>query len=154
MCHFHTNYQNFTATPSLAVHMTGICWDSISYMAYHHITVTFRIEMYFSLLYNASHNMMIAVRFLSFLFCQLVFLRCVFKNPTIDFNALFNSLGNSTCSSPEVVLACLLYEGSTIQSDLYAPTSNSCIFTPIEDWAHICMAYIFGRVHTTTSYNI
>jgi hypothetical protein len=25
----------------------------------------------------------------------------VFKNPTIDFNALFNSLGNSTCSSPE-----------------------------------------------------
>jgi len=85
-------------------------------MACHHITVTFRIEVYFSLLYNASHNMMIAVRFLSFLFCQLVFLRWVFKNPTIDFNALFNSLGNSTCSSPEVVLACLLYEGSTIHN--------------------------------------
>jgi len=27
---------NVTATPSLAVHMTGVCWDSISYMACHH----------------------------------------------------------------------------------------------------------------------
>jgi hypothetical protein len=36
------------------------------------------------------------------------------KKPTIDFNTLFNSLGNGTCSSPEVVLAFLLYEGSTI----------------------------------------
>jgi len=35
----------------------------------------------------------------------------VFKNPAIDFSALFNPLGNSTCSSPEVVLAFLLYEG-------------------------------------------
>ena len=90
----------------------------------------------------------------------------MFKNPTIDFNALFNSLGNSTCSSPEVVLAFLLYEGSTIHnaSDQfvscvyfffcrlrsspilkdknqkeYAPTSNSCIFTPIENWTHVYM---------------
>jgi len=90
----------------------------------------------------------------------------VFKNPTIDFNALFNSLGNSTCSSPEVVLVFLLYEGSTIhnasdqfvscvyfllcrlrfssiplrqKSDLYAPISNSCIFTPIENWTHVYM---------------
>jgi len=38
------------------------------------------------------------------------------KNPTIDFNGFFNSLGNSTCSSPEVVLAFLLYEGSTIHN--------------------------------------
>ena len=89
----------------------------------------------------------------------------MFKNPTIDFNTLFNSLGNSTCSSPEVVLAFLLYEGSTIhnasyqfvscvyfffvdfalhpphrqKSDLYAPTSNSCIFTPIKNWIHVYM---------------
>jgi len=40
----------------------------------------------------------------------------VFKNPTINFNALFNSLDNSTCNSPEVVLAFLLYEGSTIHN--------------------------------------
>ena len=40
----------------------------------------------------------------------------MFKNPAINFNALFNPLGNSTCSSPEVVLALLLYEGSTIQN--------------------------------------
>jgi hypothetical protein len=32
----------------------------------------------------------------------------VFKNPTIDFNALFNSLDNSLCSSPEVILMFLL----------------------------------------------
>jgi hypothetical protein len=36
----------------------------------------------------------------------------VFKNRTIDFKALFSSLGNS--SSPEVVLALLLSEGSTV----------------------------------------
>jgi len=89
----------------------------------------------------------------------------VFKNPTIDFNVLFNSLGNSSCSSPEVVLAFLLYNGSTIhnasdqfvscvyfffvhfpfqpspqkKSELYAPNSNSCIFTPIENWTHVYM---------------
>jgi hypothetical protein len=45
------------------------------------------------------------------------------KNPTIDFNALFNSLGNSTCSSPEVVLALLLYEGSAIHN-----ASNQFVF--------------------------
>ena len=38
------------------------------------------------------------------------------QNPTIDFNALFNPLGNSTCSSPEVVLVLWLYEGSTIHN--------------------------------------
>jgi len=90
----------------------------------------------------------------------------VFKNPTIDFKALFNSFGNSTFSSPEVVLAFLLYEGSTVHnaSDQfvscvyificslrfssiptdknlkeYAPASNSCIFTPIENWTHVYM---------------
>jgi hypothetical protein len=73
--------------------------------------------------------------------------------------------GNSKCSSPEVVLAFLLYEGSTIHnvSDqfvscvyfffvdfafhpfpqtkmyLYTPTSNSCISTPIENWTHVYM---------------
>jgi hypothetical protein len=40
----------------------------------------------------------------------------VLKNLTIDFNALFYSLGNSACSFPEVVLAFLLYEGSTIHN--------------------------------------
>ena len=90
----------------------------------------------------------------------------VFKNPTIDFNTLLNSLGKCTCSSPEVVLAFLLYEGNTIhnasdqfvscvyfffvdfafhpsphtqKSDLYAPTSNSCIFTPTENWIRVYM---------------
>jgi len=38
------------------------------------------------------------------------------QNPTIDFNALFNSIGNSTCSCPEVVLTFVLYEGSTIHN--------------------------------------
>ena len=39
---------------------------------------------------------------------------------------LFNPLGNSTCSSPEVVLAFLLYEGSTIHnaSDQFV----SCVY--------------------------
>jgi len=89
----------------------------------------------------------------------------VFKNPTINFSALFNTVGSSRFSSPEVVLVFLLYEGSTIhntsdqfvscvyfffvdfgfiqphrhKSDLYAPTSNSCIFTPIENWTHVYM---------------
>ena len=70
-----------------------------------------------------------------------------------------------TCSSPEVVLAFLLYKGSTIhntsdqfvscvyffmqtsllinphrqKSNLHAPTSNSCIFTPIENWTYVYM---------------
>ena len=50
----------------------------------------------------------------------------VFKNPTIDFNALFSPLGNSTCSSPEVVLEFLLYEGSTVHnaSDQFV----SCVY--------------------------
>ena len=88
------------------------------------------------------------------------------KNPTIDFNAHFNPLSNSTCSYPEVVLAFLLYEGSTVhnasdqfvscvysffadfafhpsphrqKSNLYAPNSNSCIFTPIENWTRVYM---------------
>jgi hypothetical protein len=94
----------------------------------------------------------------------------VFKNSTNDFSALFNSLGSSMCSSPEVVLTFLLYEGSTIHnaSDQfvscvyffcrlrflsipteknlkgYAPTSNSYIFTPIEKWAHVYMK-LFAR---------
>ena len=52
--------------------------------------------------------------------------KSVFKNPAIDFNALFNPLGNSTCSSPEVVLAFLLCEGSTIYnaSDQFV----SCVY--------------------------
>jgi hypothetical protein len=40
----------------------------------------------------------------------------VLKNPIMDFNILFNSLGNSTCSSHEVVLAFLLYENGTIHN--------------------------------------
>jgi len=57
----------------------------------------------------------------------------VFKNPTIDFNALFNSLGNSMCSSPEVVLVFLLYDGSTIHnaSDLFV----SCVYFFFVDFA-------------------
>ena len=81
---------------------------------------------------------------------------------SVHFSTVF---GNSTCSSPEVVLAFLLYLGSTVhngsdqfvscvyfslqtslfihphrqKSDLYAPTSNSCIFTPIENWTHVYM---------------
>ena len=89
-------------------------------------------------------------------------------------NALFNSLGNSTCSSPEVVLAFLLYDGSTIHNasdqfvscvyfcfafhpspqkkcDLYAPTSNSCIFTPIENWTQVYMKLFTRIIHTNTS---
>ena len=86
----------------------------------------------------------------------------------IDFNALFIFLSNSTCSSPEVILAFLLYEGGTIHNasdqfvslfmflcrlrfasiptdknlitfDLYSPASNSCVFTPIENWTHVYM---------------
>jgi len=98
----------------------------------------------------------------------------VFKYPTIYFSALFNSLGNSTCSSPEVISAFLLYEGSTIHNasdqfvccvyfffvdfafhpspdkniialDLYAPTSNICIFTPIENWTHVYSMNLLTR---------
>jgi len=39
-----------------------------------------------------------------------------FKVSVQKSNALFNSLGNSTCSSPEVDSAFLLYEGSTIHN--------------------------------------
>jgi hypothetical protein len=38
------------------------------------------------------------------------------KSPTVDFSALFNPLGNSTCTSPQVVFAFLLYWGSTIHN--------------------------------------
>jgi len=74
-------------------------------------------------------------------------------------------LAISTCSSPEVVLAFLLYDGGTIhnasdqfvscvyfffvtplfihphrqKSDLYAPTSKSCVVTPIENWTRVYM---------------
>jgi len=34
----------------------------------------------------------------------------------LDFNALFNPFGNSTCSSHDVVLALLFYEGSTVHN--------------------------------------
>lgn len=37
--------------------------DSISYKARHHITLISRTEMYFSLLYNGSQSLMIAIRF-------------------------------------------------------------------------------------------
>jgi len=86
----------------------------------------------------------------------------------MDFSELFNPLGNSTCSSPEVVLAFLLetvpnisklqlpgMQSHVIQSpeclssvsDLRAhwictrqlQTSNSCISTPTENWTHVCM---------------
>jgi len=57
----------------------------------------------------------------------------VFKNPTIFFNALFNPLGNSTCSSAEVVLAFLLYECSTVHnaSDQFV----SCVYFFFVDFA-------------------
>jgi len=57
----------------------------------------------------------------------------VFKNSTIDFNALFNSPGNSTCRSLEVVLAFLLYDGSTIHnsSDQFV----SCVYIFFVDFA-------------------
>jgi len=55
------------------------------------------------------------------------------QNPTIEFNALFKSLGNSKCSSLEVVLAFLLYEGSTIRnaSDQFV----SCVYFFFVDFA-------------------
>ena len=57
----------------------------------------------------------------------------VFKNPTIDFSALFSPLDNSRCSSPEVVLAFLLYEGSTIHNanDQFV----SCVYFFFVDFA-------------------
>ena len=48
------------------------------------------------------------------------------QKPTIDFNALFNPLGNRTCGSSEVVLAFLLYEGSTV---IIRATNSSLVFT-------------------------
>ena len=57
----------------------------------------------------------------------------MFKNPTIDFNILFNPLGNSTCSSPEVVLAFLLYEGSTIHNAI--DQFVSCVYFLFVDFA-------------------
>jgi len=48
------------------------------------------------------------------------------KNPTIDFNALFNSLGNSKCSSPEVVLAFLLMRAALF---IMRATNSSLVFT-------------------------
>ena len=55
----------------------------------------------------------------------------VFKNPTTGFNALFNSLGNSMCSSPEVVLAFLLYESSTVHNarDQFVPCVYFSLYT-------------------------
>jgi len=50
----------------------------------------------------------------------------VFKNHTIEFNAPFNPLDYSTCSYPEVVLAFLLYEGSTMHN---ASNNSSVVFT-------------------------
>ena len=50
----------------------------------------------------------------------------LFKNSTIDFNAVFNPLGNNKCRSPEVILAFLFYEGRTIHnaSDQFV----SCVY--------------------------
>ena len=53
----------------------------------------------------------------------------VLKNLTIDFN----SLGNSTCSSPEVVLAFLLYEVSTIHNA--SDQLVSCVYFFFVDFA-------------------
>jgi hypothetical protein len=55
------------------------------------------------------------------------------QNPTIDFNTLFNSVDNSTGSSPEVVLAFLLLERSTIRnaSDQFV----SCVYLFFVDFA-------------------
>jgi hypothetical protein len=57
-----------------------------------------------------------------------------FKIPTIDFNALLNSLGNSACSSPEVVLAFLRYEGSIIQNA--SDQLVSCVYV-------LCVDFVF-----------
>ena len=57
----------------------------------------------------------------------------VFKNPTIDFNAHFNSLSNSTFSSPEVRLAFLLYEGNTIHNA--SDQLVSCVYFSFADFA-------------------
>ena len=100
------------------------------------------------------------------------------KNPTIDFNALFNPLGNSTCSSPEVVLACLLYAGSTVHnaSDRFVccvyfffvdfafhPSPQTKIWSLPAKFKHLYLhthskighmfiwTYLLGIVHTTTS---
>ena len=64
----------------------------------------------------------------------------MFKNPTIYFNALFNPLGNSTFSCPEVVLAFLLYEGSTVHN-----ASNqfvSCVYFFFVDFKWCVRVYV------------
>ena len=57
----------------------------------------------------------------------------MFKSPTIDFNAFLSPLGNSTCSSAEVVLAFLPYDGSTVHiaSDRFV----SCVYFFSVDFA-------------------
>ena len=75
---------------------------------------------------------------LHLLFMQMISINCnssneLFKNPIIYFNAHFNPLGNSTCSSPEVVLAFLLYEGSTIQNT--GDQFVSCVYFNSVDFA-------------------
>ena len=52
----------------------------------------------------------------------------VLKTHTIDLNALFNPLGNSTCSSSEGVLGFLLYEGRTINNASDQFVSCVCFF--------------------------
>jgi hypothetical protein len=55
------------------------------------------------------------------------------QNSTIGFNALFNPHGKSTCSSADVLLAFLLYDGSTIYnaSDQFV----SCVYFFFVDFA-------------------
>ena len=70
----------------------------------------------------------------------------LFKNPTIDFNALFIPLGNSKCSSPEVILAFFLYEGSTVHNarDQFV----SCVFFFFVDFDfHLSPQTKFWSVH-------
>jgi hypothetical protein len=55
------------------------------------------------------------------------------QNSTIDINVLFNPLGSGTCSSPEVVLAYLLYEGSTIHNA--SGQFVSCVYFFFVDFA-------------------
>ena len=69
-----------------------------------------------------------------------------FKASVKKINALFNSLGNSTCSSPEVVLAFLLCEGSTIHdaSDQFL----SCVYFFFVDFSfHPSPQTRIGSVH-------
>ena len=86
---------------------------------------------------------------------------------------IFSSLGNSTCNSPEAVLAFLLYDSSErpirllcllflyrlcfsfIPTDKnlkeYTPASNSYIFTPTENWTHVYMNLFTWKSPTTAS---